>query len=74
MTGGEQLSFDLAEAVREIDSRKSSEGKDTSPIALKASSGVLSGTLLVDRIVGSYEGADFSVTTLRVWLVLDRAG
>jgi hypothetical protein len=71
--GGERLSFDLAEAVREIESRKSSEGKDTSPIALKASSGALSGTLLVDRIVGSYEEPGFSLTSLRFWLVLDRA-
>src|SRR5262245_19716742 len=73
MAGGEQLSFDLAEAVQEIESRRSSEGKDTSPIALKASSGALSGTLLVDRIVGSYEEAGFSLTSLRFWLVLDRA-
>ena len=71
--GGEQLSFDLAEAVREIESRKSSEGKDTSLIALKASSGGVSGTLLVDHIVGTYAGPDFSLASLRFCLVLDRS-
>jgi hypothetical protein len=70
---GEQLSFDLAAAVREIENRKSSEGKDTSPIALKASSGGVSATLLIDRMVGTYE-PEFSLASLRFWLVLDRAG
>src|SRR5262245_15574771 len=71
--GGEQLSFDLAAAVREIESRKSSEVKDTSPIALKASSDGVSGTLLVDHIVGTYAGPDFSLASLRFCLVLDRS-
>jgi hypothetical protein len=74
MGSGEQLSFDLAEAVRETESRKSPEGKDTSPIALKASSGGVSATMLIDRIVGSYEEPGFSLTSLRFWLVFDRAG
>ena len=74
MEGGGRLSFDLAEAVREIEKRKSSEGKDTSPIALKASSGGVSATLLIDRIVGTYEEPEFSLANLRFWLVLDRAG
>lgn len=73
MAGGERLSFDLAEAVREIENRKSSQAKDTSPIALKASSGGVSATLLIDRIVGTYE-PEFSLASLRFWLVLDRAG
>jgi Domain of unknown function (DUF4153) len=73
MTGGERLSFDLAEAVREIENRKSSQAKDTSPIALKASSGGVSATMLIDRIVGTYE-PEFSLASLRFWLVLDRAG
>jgi hypothetical protein len=73
MTGGERLSFDLAEAVQEIENRKSSQGKDTSPIALKASSGGVSATMLIDRIVGTYE-PEFSLASLRFWLVLDRAG
>jgi len=67
------LSFDLAEAVREIENRKSSQAKDTSPIALKTSSGGVSATLLIDRIVGTYE-PEFSLASLRFWLVLDRAG
>jgi hypothetical protein len=74
MASGERLSFDLAEAVREIEKRKSSEGKDTSPIALKASSGGVSATLLIDRIVGTYEEPEFSLANLRFWLILDRAG
>jgi hypothetical protein len=73
IAGGERLSFDLAEAVREIENRKTSEGKDTSPIALKASSGGVSATLLIDRMVGTYE-PEFSLASLRFWLVLDRAG
>ena len=73
MAGGERLSFDLAEAVREIENRKSSQAKDTSPIALKASSGGVSATLLIDRIVGTYE-PEFSLASLHFWLVLDRAG
>jgi hypothetical protein len=71
MAGGERLSYDLTEAVREIENRKSSEGKDTSPIALKASSGGVSGTLLIDRMIGTYE-PEFSLASLRFWLVLDR--
>jgi Domain of unknown function (DUF4153) len=73
IAGGERLSFDLAEAAREIENRKSSEGKDTSPIALKASSGGVSGTLLIDRMIGTYE-PEFSLASLRFWLVLDREG
>jgi hypothetical protein len=73
MAGGERLSYDLTEAVREIENRKSSEGKDTSPIALKASSGGVSGTLLIDRMIGTYE-PEFSLASLRFWLVLDREG
>jgi hypothetical protein len=74
MASGERLSFDLAEAVRQIENRKSSEGKDTSPIALKASSGGVSATLLIDHIVGSYSEPEFSLASLRFWLILDRAG
>jgi hypothetical protein len=73
MASGEDLSFDLAEAVGQIESRKSSQGKDTSPVALKASSGGVFGTLLIDHIVGSYAEPEFSLASLRFWLVLDRA-
>jgi hypothetical protein len=73
MGSGERLSFDLAAAVEQIESRKS-QAKDTAPIALKASSGGVSGTLLVDRIVGTYAEPEFSLASLRFWLVLDRAG
>jgi hypothetical protein len=47
---------------------------DNSPIMLKASNGGLSGTLLIDHIVGTYEEPDFRLASLRFWLVLDRAG
>jgi hypothetical protein len=73
MASGERLSFDLAAAVEQIESR-TSPAKDASPIALKASSGGVSGTLLIDRIAGTYAGPEFSVASLRFWLVLDRAG
>ena len=74
MAGGERLSFDLAGAVREIENRRSSQVEDNSPIMLTASSGGLSGTLLIDHIVGTYEEPDFRLASLRFWLVLDRAG
>lgn len=73
MANGERLSFDLAEAVREIEKRRSREAEDNSPIVLKASSGGLQGTILIDNVVGSYEEPDFKLSTLRFWLVLTRA-
>lgn len=73
LKGGERLSFELAEAVREIDRRRSQPTEDSSPIALKAASGGLSATLLIDHLAGTYEDADFILASLRSWLVLDRA-
>jgi hypothetical protein len=65
---GERLRFDLAAAVAQFDRRRSSEAK---PVALEASSGAVSGTLLVDRITGTYAEPDFSLKDLRFWLVLE---
>ena len=64
----------LAEAVREIERRGSSQTENSPPLVLKASSSGLSGTMLIDNVVGSYEEPDFSLSTLRFWLILDRAG
>jgi hypothetical protein len=68
MGDGERLRFDLAAAVEQFEKRRSSE---TKPVALKASSGAVSGTLLVDRIVGAYDEPDFSLNSVRLWLILE---
>ncbi|MGO8843717.1 MAG: hypothetical protein ACLQF1_22130 [Methyloceanibacter sp.] len=68
---GPELRFNIMEAARELANPLS---KEHHPLRLDASSGGLTGVLLIDNLNGTYREPDFDFSLIRFWLVLKRAG
>jgi hypothetical protein len=66
---GQELRFDLTEAANRLAGVVVTERR---PLPIKAANGPLSGTLLIENLNGTYDGADLGLSLLRVWLVLER--
>jgi hypothetical protein len=74
LADGDAVSFDLAEAVKEVYRRGWPKVMDHRPIELKGSARGLAGTMVIDNLNGTYNEPDFNVLLLRFWLVIGRAG
>jgi len=64
---GPELRFDLTEAVNRLSGVVSTERR---PLPIEAVNGALSGTVLIENLNGTYDGADLGLSLLRFWLVL----
>ncbi len=73
LASGDRLIFDLAEATRKIETQGAPDAEDHSPIILNASSGELAGTVLIDSAIGSYQEPEVKLSSVRFWLILNRA-
>ena len=66
---GPELRFDLTEAANRIAGVVVTERR---PLKIEAANGPLSGTVLIENLNGTYDGADLGLSLLRFWLVLKR--
>jgi len=66
---GPELRFDLTEAANRIAGVVVTERR---PLKIEAANGPLSGTVLIENLNGTYDGADLGLSLLRFWLVLER--
>jgi hypothetical protein len=66
---GPELRFDLTEAVNRLSGVVSTERR---PLPIEAVNGALSGTVLIENLYGTFDGADLDLSLLRLWLVLKR--
>ena len=66
---GPELRFDLTEAANRLAGVVVTERR---PLPIEAANGPLSGTVLIENLNGTYDGADFGLSLLRFWLVLKR--
>jgi hypothetical protein len=66
---GPELRFDLSGAANRL---SETMVKERRPLPIKAANGSLSGTVLIENLNGTYDGADLSLSLLRIWLVLER--
>ena len=64
---GPELRFDLTEAANRIAGVVVTERR---PLKIEAANGPLSGTVLIENLNGTYDGADLGLSLLRFWLVL----
>jgi hypothetical protein len=73
LANGDEVKFDIRDAVKEIYRRGWPLTQDHRPLEIKGSGTGLTGTVLIDNLNGSYKEPDFELTLLRMWLVLGRA-
>ena len=66
---GPELRFDLTEAANRLAGVVVTERR---PLPIEAANGPLSGTVLIENLNGTYDGADLGLSLLRFWLVLKR--
>ena len=66
---GPELRFDLTEAANRIAGVVVTERR---PLKIEAANGPLSGTVLIENLNCTYDGADLGLSLLRFWLVLKR--
>lgn len=66
---GPELRFDLTGAANRLAGAVVTERR---PLPVKAASGPVSGTVLIENLNGTYDGADLGLSLLRFWLVLER--
>ncbi len=64
---GAELRFNIFDAARELTNLMSDDHR---PVRLQASSGSLSGTLLIDNLNGMFQEPKLGISLLRFWLVL----
>jgi hypothetical protein len=72
LESGEEVKFDIQDAVKEIYRRGWPLTEDHHPVEIKGTGTGLTGTLIVDNLNGSYKEPTFDVSLLRCWLVLAR--
>ena len=59
-----ELRFDLTEAANRLAGVVVTERR---PLPIEAANGALSGTVLIENLNGTYDGADLAVSLLRFW-------
>jgi hypothetical protein len=64
---GPELRFDLTEAANRLAGVVVTERR---PLPIEAANEQLSGTILIENLNGTYDGADLGLSLLRFWLVL----
>ncbi len=74
LESGEEVKFDIQDAVKEIYRRGWPLTEDHRPVEITGSGSGLAGTLAIDNLNGTYKEPDFDISLLRFWLVLARAG
>ena len=67
---GPELRFDLTEGANRLSGVVATERR---PLPIEAVNGPLSGTVLIENLNGTFDGADLDLSLLRFWLVLKRA-
>ena len=67
---GPELRFDLTEGANRLSGVVATERR---PLPIEAVNGPLSGTVLIENLNGTFDGADLDLSPLRFWLVLKRA-
>ncbi len=72
LESGQEVKFDIQDAVKEIYRRGWPLTEDHHPVEIKGTGTGLTGTLIVDNLNGSYKEPTFDVSLLRCWLVLAR--
>jgi len=73
LSEGAAVTFDLSDAVKEIQRRGWPNVIDHRPIALQGSSGGLAGTMVIDNLNGTLRDPDVDISLLRFWLLIGRA-
>ena len=66
---GPELRFDLTKAANRLAGVVVTERR---PLPIEAANGPLSGTILIENLNGTFDGADLGLSLLRFWLVLKR--
>jgi hypothetical protein len=74
LDNGASAKFDIADAMKEVSRRGWPKVDDHRPIELKGTSSGLEGTVLIDKMNGTYNEPDFDISLLRFWLVLKKSG
>ena len=74
LESGEEVKFDIQDAVKEIYRRGWPLTQDHHPVEIKGAGTGLVGTLIVDNLNGAYKEPTFDISLLRCWLVLAREG
>ena len=74
LESGEEVKFDIQDAVKEIYRRGWPLTQDHHPVEIKGTGSGLVGTLIVDNLNGAYKEPTFDISLLRCWLVLAREG
>jgi Domain of unknown function (DUF4153) len=72
VANGDRVDFNIIDAVKEIYRRGWPKTEDHRPLVLTESGQGLSGTAVIDNMNGAYKDPDFSLSLLRVWLVLSQ--
>jgi Domain of unknown function (DUF4153) len=73
LDNGDEVTFDIRDAVKEIYRRGWPLTEDHRPLEIKGSGTGLTGTALIDNLKGSYKEPQFELSLVRLWLVLGRA-
>jgi hypothetical protein len=73
LSEGAAVTFDIADAVKEIYRRGWPKVMDHRPIELQGATGGLAGTMVIDNLNGTYKEPDVDISLLRFWLLIGRA-
>jgi hypothetical protein len=74
LESGEEVRFDIQDAVKEIYRRGWPLTQDHRPVEVKGAGTGLVGTMVIDNLNGTYKEPNFDISLLRFWLVLGRGG